>query len=262
MPHLARIRIYPLKSFDGCDVDSARVLANGALEQDRRFALCDKSGNFVQGKRSALVHRLETGFDVASQVLEVRIRGAAEWNHFRLPAERDRAVDWFGSFFGQPLELLENQRGGYPDDVEAAGPTVISTATLTEVAAWFPGMSVEECRRRFRANLEIDGVEAFWEDRLYAAAGELVQFQIGAVRLAGVNPCQRCVVPSRDSTTGQATPHFQRTLAERRQQSLRSWADRSRFDHYYRLAVNTRGVAADAGRFLRIGDAVRIVQTG
>ena len=57
-------------------------------------------------------------------------------------------------------------------------------------------------RMRFRANLEIGEVPAFWEDRLYGESGTTVRFTVGAVCLEGTNPCQRCVVPTRDPLTG------------------------------------------------------------
>lgn len=46
------------------------------------------------------------------------------------------------------------------------GPSVVSTATVETIASWFDGTRVESPRRRFRANFEISGVPAFWEDRL------------------------------------------------------------------------------------------------
>jgi uncharacterized protein YcbX len=42
-------------------------------------------------------------------------------------------------------------------------------------------MSVDQMRRRMRANIEIDGVRAFWEDRLYTGSGETVSFVVGDV---------------------------------------------------------------------------------
>src|SRR5581483_2540325 len=103
-------------------------------------------------------------------------------------------------------KLVENLVNGFPDDLNAPGPTVISTATLRTVASWFPGLTVDDMRLRFRANLEIDGVEPFWEDRLYGEQGESVTIRIGRVTIEGVNPCQRCVVPTRDPSTGHIVP--------------------------------------------------------
>jgi uncharacterized protein YcbX len=130
------------------------------------------------------------------------------------------------------------------------------------VAAWFPGLDASEVRRRFRANLEIEGTEGlatppFWEDRLCGPAGQPIRFRIGDVVLEGTNPCPRCIVPTRDSTTGDAWPRFAKAFAEQREAALPPWAERSRFDHFYRLAVNTR--LAGAGGTIRVGDAVEVL---
>ena len=42
-----------------------------------------------------------------------------------------------------------------------------------------------------------------------------VPFQIGDVHWLGVNPCQRCVVPTRDSTSGELTAGFQKVVRQR-----------------------------------------------
>ena len=112
-------------------------------------------------------------------------------------------------------------------------------------------------RRRFRANLEIEGVPAFWEDRLYGSAGEAAALRIGDVTIEGVNPCARCTVPERNPETGEiADSAFAKIFADRRRETLPSWADKSRFDHYYRLSVNTRIHASEAGKVLHASDEV------
>jgi uncharacterized protein YcbX len=154
---------------------------------------------------------------------------------------------------------VQNSVAGFPDDVKNYGPTVISTGTLAEVASWFP--SFDECsvRPRLRTNLEIGGVPPFWEDRLFTRPGAVVQFQIGDVLDEGTNPCQRCVVPTRDPHTGEAYPLFQKTVALERKELLPSWSTASRFNHFYRLAVNTRIPASEAGKVLRVGDEIKIL---
>jgi uncharacterized protein YcbX len=112
----------------------------------------------------------------------------------------------------------------------------------------------------FRANLEIAGVPAFWEDQLFAAeANSLVRFRIGDVLMEGVNPCARCVVPSRDPLTGEMVLGFQRRFAEARRAHLPPWAPAARFDHDYRLCVNTRVPATETGKTLRVGDSVALL---
>lgn len=53
-----------------------------------------------------------------------------------------------------------------------SGPTLISTAMIREVASWFDGIDSRGLRLRLRANLEIEGVPAFWEERLFAGLEE------------------------------------------------------------------------------------------
>jgi len=118
-------------------------------------------------------------------------------------------------------------------------------------------LTMEEARRRFRANLEVGGTEPFWEDRLYDEPGSVVRFRVGDVIFEGTNPCRRCVVPSRSSTTGEVTPGFAKTFADHRRATLPAWANATRFDHFYRFAVNTR--LANDGGVIRVGDKVEIL---
>jgi len=156
------------------------------------------------------------------------------------------------------VRIEENPINGFPDDITAPGPTVISTATLADVTNWFSGLDLAESRRRFRANLEIEDVEPFWEDLLYGEEGEAVCFQIGNVQLEGTNPCQRCIVPTRSPQTGERYTEFAAIFEKQRYEKLPDWATRSRFDHFYRLAVNTRPVASHTGT-IHVGDEVRIL---
>ena len=259
MPHLAAITLYPIKSLTPQAVTEATVLASGALRHDREFAIFDADGRVVNGKRTPRIHDLHSSFDLASGALclEARDRGPA--HRFSWPDDQAAVDDWLSNFFALDVGLRHHAEGGFPDDRNAPGPTVISTATLAEVASWFPGLSVESARVRFRANLEIDGVPPFWEDRLFGEPDTTVPFQIGGVTFHGVNPCQRCVVPPRDPETGEAIPDFSPTFRAKREETLPAWATRSRFNHFYRLAVNTRVPEGEAGKNLRVGDEVRLL---
>jgi uncharacterized protein YcbX len=175
---------------------------------------------------------------------------------FDLTQEQAPIEAWFSDYFGQPVQLRHNTVMGFPDDTDSPGPTVISTATLQTVADWF-GVSLTDCRQRFRTNLEIDGVPAFWEDQLFSESGHPIPFQIGPVTLQGINPCQRCIVPTRDPVTGAAIAGFQKRFSTQRAESLPATVARSRFNHFYRLAVNTRSSGA-VGQTLTVGDAITL----
>ncbi len=259
MPTLTRIAIHPLKSFDPILVDSAPVLANGALQHDRRFAFVDSAGRFVNAKRTALIHSLQVVLDPGTRTLTAKRRSDETTHQWQIDAQRPAVERWFSEYFSVDVTLVEDDAGGFPDDAEATGPTVVSTQTLQAVADWFPGLTIDQIRLRFRANLEISAAEPFWEDRLFGAATDTARpFRIGDVLLAGTNPCQRCVVPSRDPVTGAIWPEFSRQFSQHRSEQLPAWAPRGRFDHFYRLTINTRLIGPSGG-LIRIGDPVELV---
>lgn len=228
----------------------------GGLQSDRAFAMFDSGGGFVNGKREPRVHELRVNYDAAlTQATFVSPRVAGPFT-FAFADDPAALAGWLAQHFGRPIVVRRDLAGGFPDDLQAPGPTVIATATLATVASWFRGMTTDDARRRLRANIEVGGVPAFWEDGLYTAAGNVVPFRVGDVVLEGTNPCARCVVPSRDPVTGTALHEFAKVVAERRAAGLPAWAERTRFDHFYRLALNTRADRAQAGLTIHAGDAL------
>ncbi|MBF2048858.1 MAG: MOSC N-terminal beta barrel domain-containing protein [Elainella sp. C42_A2020_010] len=258
IPYVSKLFIYPIKSLDRVGIENITVLRSGALKRDREFAIFDQSGNFVNGKRNDRIHAIRSAFDIETNMVSLQVQGTDRAQTFQVEKEREALECWLSEFFGFPVEVKQNLDTGFPDDTVSPGPTIISTATLEAIASWYPGLDVEEVRLRFRANIEISGVPAFWEDRLFTKAEGTVDFQIGDVQFMGINPCQRCVVITRDSKTGAAYPNFQKTFVAQRRITLPEWAERSRFNHFYRLAINTRLPVTEAGKTIRIGDELRI----
>lgn len=257
MSYIARLTIYPIKALDGVTATKVTVLKSGALQHDRKFAICDKMGRFVNGKRNSKVHLLRTSFDADLKMVSIQVQGR-QTQVFHLDQNRAELEVWLSDYFGFPVQVQQNSLTGFPDDTNSLGPTVISTATIETVASWFPGLDVDEMRSRLRANVEIDGVPPFWEDQLFAESGNVVQFQVGEVLFAGVNPCQRCVVLTRNHLTGEVYPNFQRVFIQKRKETLPQGVFASRFNHFYRLSVNTRIPPSEAGKILQIGDKVKI----
>ncbi|MCP2729569.1 MOSC domain-containing protein [Limnofasciculus baicalensis] len=260
LPYLAGIYIYPIKSFDAVSVTEANILQSGALANDREFALFDGQGNFVNGKRHTKIHQIRSSFDLSSRSLALSIQGSEQKNIFHIDKDRIKLESWLSNYFSFPVKIEQNSILGFPDDTNAPGPTIISTATLELITSWFPGLTVEDIRCRFRANLEIGGVPPFWEDRLFGKEGELVQFTIGKVVFAGVNPCQRCIVPTRDGITGESYQNFQKIFVDKRKETLPDWIVRSRFNHFYRLSVNTRVVESQEGKVLHLGERGNMIK--
>lgn len=253
MAHVERLTVYPVKALDGVDVDTAGISAGATLVGDRRYKIVDGTGERVNGKRTARVHDLRTDFDLDADVLTVET--GREERTFDLEADRSAAEAWLGEFFDVDAELRRNTTEGFPDR-SSAGPSVISTATVEAVADWFD-LTPENVRRRIRANVEIGGVEPFWEDRFVGA--DAPAFEAGSVRFEGVEPCGRCVVPERDPETGERDPTFRERFVERRRATLPEWVDRAAFEHYYALMLVADVPAADRGERLAVGDPVTVV---
>ena len=301
MPTLDRITIYPVKSLDGLDVAEARVLPSGGLENDRRWQLTDLDGRVLNAKRTPLFHAIRAEFDLggagglpssAGNVIHLAIDPAAvaaraipgierlgslAAESFPLVPGPDGPCGWLAEVFGQPVLLVERADGGFPDDRDAPGPVVISTASLEAVAGWFR-FNVDECRRRFRANLEIGSCEAFWEDAVASPARPELQpslldlpadlpadpyaelpppepraFSIGDVRLQATNVCRRCVVPTRDSHTGFVTEQLREVFEVWRGKTMPTGVDASAWNHVYRLGVNTTALSpADLYRGMHV----------
>jgi uncharacterized protein len=271
-PTLSQIIIYPIKSLDGKRVNSAKISAGGALEFDRRWAIVDDRGKVVNAKRTAKIHQLRSWFDFGDPVSEVENRQlitlqiADENNRhtFSLDTELPALAQWLSGYFEFPVSLIENAVNGFPDDRAAYGPTIVSTATLETICTWFPELDLAEVRRRFRANLELSDVPAFWEDRLFTAPDEVVDFQLGNIRFFGINPCQRCPVPARNSLTGEILPDFQQTFIQQRQQTMMHEVNLARFqnsarlNNFYRLSTNTQIPSSEVGKLLNTNDVFSI----
>jgi uncharacterized protein len=252
MPTLASIRLYPIKSLDGIEVPAADVLAQGPLRHDRRFALVDDEGRWINGKRTPRLHQIRCEFD--SQITEVRLGIAEdELQTFSLVEDRHPLEAWLSEALDQRVRVVEDKERAFPDDPDASGPTVVSRGSLVRAASWFDGLDEEEMHRRMRVNLVFDDCEPFWEDRLVAETP--VVFELGGARFAGVNACARCVVPTRGSRDGQPREGFRDNFSARRRQELPKWAAPGRFDHFFRFTVNT--VVRTAGR-IEVGDQVRL----
>jgi uncharacterized protein len=271
---LANIRLHPIKSLDPILVPEARVGPSGGLEHDRVWALYTVDNRWVNGKRTPAILRIRAAF--APDLSRVTLSAPSDHRQipardFRFPDDTEDAAEWFSVYFEQKI-LVRHSRNGFPDDAIANGPTIVSTATLQALCDWFPEIDIEEARRRFRTTLEIDAVDGasgsrdpmppFWEDRLFGPAKTYtVRFRIATVNFEGSNPCARCAVPPRDSYRGVDITGFQKRFSDLRRDTLPAWTTQEHFDHFYRLAVNTRVALAEAGKILRVGDPLYLVSS-
>ncbi len=253
-PRLLGITIYPIKSLDGHDLTAAQVLPHAGLSHDRRWRLVDMEGRVVNAKRTPLIHTIRASFDLEQRLVTLW-HDASPPETFPIQPGSHGPCDWLSEALGMTV-LLDERNGGFPDDTDAPGPTLTTTATLELVANWF-GCELQETRRRFRCNLEVDQTTAFWEDTLaspmrphaqtdlpadpYAALPppEPLRFRIGEVMLRATGVCRRCVVPTRKSRSGEPEIGFREAFEARRRQTLPKNVDAAAWHNLYRLGINT-----------------------
>lgn len=260
MARLARIALHPIKALNAVTKDSVRISEIGGLVGDREFAIVDADGEYVNGKRTPAVHRLQADFDDDLSGVRLATANRDQVVQFDLEEDQPAMEAWLSDFFGYDVSLERGEGGSLTDssvlgDTQYVGPTLISQATLDEVASWFEEINAAEMERRLRPNLVIDGVEAFWEDQ-FANGGAI---WINNVKIHGVKPVPRCVVPKRDPATGEETPGFQERFVDQREATFPSWAPDGAFDHFFKVMLLTRIPEAFWGEQLRVGDRVEPV---
>lgn len=268
-PTLRHIWVYPIKSLDPLALEQVRITPGGSLQHDRRWGMVNAQGEWLNGKRDPRVHGLRAHFtletdeitpEITPEIRSVTLHGPGHPQvTFNLHDDRRDLEAWLSDYFQESVSLQENRDQGFPDDLKANGPTIVSEATLEAVSEWFPGMTLRDTRLRFRANLELSAVPPFWEDQLFGIKGEERSFRLGSINFLGINPCLRCVVPARDPQSGTVTPHsvaqFVAQFVQQRRAHLPPWiSDQSHFDNAYRLTVNTRIPESSRGGVLRVGD--------
>ena len=296
MPHLSGITIYPVKSLDGLALSEATVLPSGALMHDRRWRLVDDEGAVVNAKKNARFHGIRATFEIEgvegsstdskeesnSVTLSVDkgVQGdlsSLQQETFPLLPSRDGPCGWLSEALATDVFLQERFEGGFPDDRDAPGPTLISYDSLHEVARWF-GWTTEEAKRRFRMNFEVTTERddesnetsgqnldvrvrgPFWEDSLACPVssessveaniasffepeypvGDPCLFQIGAVLFQAVGVCRRCGVPGRNSFNGELSQFFRDRFESFRWQRLPQNVEASDWSSFYCLGINTK----------------------
>ena len=255
MGHLTSIAIHPIKSLDRHARDRVTISSTGGLSGDRTYAIVDSDGDYVNGKRTAAVHRLRATLDREGSRLELGVDGEDSTHTFHVENDRHALNEWLSEYFGYPVEL-DKREDRELTDIPDPGPTVIARATLETAADWFPGIDADELADRLRPNLIVDGVEAFWADRLVPDG----RVRIGEMILEGSRPVPRCVVPTRDPRTGEVYEGFRETFIRNRKETFPDWADLSAFDTYFSLMTATHVPEASRGVALSIGDTVELLE--
>lgn len=235
MAHVARLRIYPIKSCRGYDVSTASLDARGLIG-DRRYMVVSPSGEpFTQRSHPTLARvevRLATGQLVVSAagIGEFTLNDAERtdaatmvtsvWSDTGLHAHATTAAadDLFSTLLGTPARLLrvgaafdrpvQNHPSAQVGFADAFPVLVISEASLANLNDHLIERNEEPvAMERFRPNLVVGSCAAFAEDQWQ-------RIQIADARFQAAGPCERCIMTTLDPLTGERLgPEPLRTLA-------------------------------------------------
>ena len=236
---LAAIGLHPVKSC-GALAPREALLTETGLDLDRAWMVTDPQGEmFTQRELPAMALIRPTmrlsdlvlrapgmlGLHLSLDAVETPTRVRVWDDIVRAWDMGPLAAQWFTDYLGRPARLVrfdpdERRLADRQWTGEAEAPTafadgfpllVTSTASLAELNRRLAeGGHAPVGPERFRANLVLDGLEAFEEDHV----DELVfDAEGGPVRLKLVKPCSRCQIPNIDPATGAMGAEPGRTLA-------------------------------------------------
>jgi uncharacterized protein YcbX len=258
-PFISRIRIYPIKSLDHVELQQAKIGIQ-SLQYDREFALLAADGRFMNGKRSGKVNELKTSYDLPNQMVILVPRIGGEPHSFHMVDQKHELESFLTQFFGEPVSLVHSKTGQLMDIPVASSVTIVSEASLNSLHEDFPDRSLEDVRLRFRVNIEISGVDPFWEESLIGKPGTGTRFTAGEVEMIAISPRARCNVPPRDPLTGVPDRTFIKKMMQSRQRSLPGGSFIPSYGSLYHLTINTYLSEAQEGKWIRVGDQIKIIE--
>jgi uncharacterized protein YcbX len=188
---------YPVKSMGGERLDACLITDRG-LEGDRRWALVDgvanRAGKLLSIRQDERLMTYQArlgdhGVEVVTPDGELR----------RLD---DQLVAALAEQTARPLTLRDLAGANFDDS-----PVLV--VNLASVAAFGLEAGVPIDRRRFRANLYLDGLEPEEELRWLGR-----RIRAGDAELEVIKRCDRCVVITRDPDTTTASPELLRILTD------------------------------------------------
>ncbi len=257
MPTVSKLFIYPIKSLDPIELSEAEIGIH-SLKNDRIFAMMGEDGRYINGKRTGKVNQLKASYDLEKGLIHLSPREKNQVETFELRADNAALIKYLEHFFDIKLHLVQSEKGELLDVPYSSSATIISTATYQSLLQDFPENRIEDFRLRFRANIEIEGVDAFWEEQLINTPTSGVRYKIGNINMIGMTPRERCNVPPRNPLTGELDKNFVRTMMHSREKSLPTDSKLPQFGNNYHLSVDTYLPPTEAGKIIRVGDEVKI----
>ena len=222
--HVAGLFTYPIKGVRAVSHHSLTAKTRG-FSGDRRFLITDVSGRFYTQRNCPALAQITAAYDGETITLskdfmdDITIdvidsgqrREATVWrNTVDVLDMGAAAAEWLSRALDRPARLNfmdeialrersdawnENTVVSFADAYPVLVTTSASLDDLNDKIGNDGGVSVG--MERFRPNLVVDGTEPWAEDNWR-------RVKIGNVVIDLVNPCDRCIVTTKDQTTGES----------------------------------------------------------
>lgn len=209
MPTLVRLSVTPVKALRLSHPEEVELTAGG-IPTDRRFYLIDEDGALFDATDHGPLLRVVPHYDAETERLTVSFPdgstaqsdadelGAHVTTNFFGRDVDGRVVEGplagaLSAYAGRPLRLVRVERDGEGQDVHPL--TIVSSESVRDLGSRDDRPELDA--RRFRINLEIEGVEPYEED---AWEGNLVR--VGEATLKVREQIPRCVVTTLAPETG------------------------------------------------------------
>lgn len=277
-PRVAALTVYPLKSAAGIAVDTLTLDARGAVG-DRRWLLVDGEGRAITARESHGVLHITPRFATADRngalVLDAprhptftavvpgadaMARPVFIWDDATLALDAgDEAADWCSDVIGRSCRLVHlDDDAQRPLKRKYTGPVsheqrhvaftdgapllVLGLPSVDALNARLIGQGESELldRRRFRANVWLDGLGVHEEDTW-------LEVMVGAMRLGMGSLCTRCVLTTVNPET-----------LEQGLEPLRAFAGYRRTADGVVFGVNATHAAPGV---MAVGDRVEVLRT-
>lgn len=256
---ISRIRIYPIKALDPVELQEAEVGVH-SLRYDREFAMITQDQRYMNSKRTGRVNELKATYDLPNYRVFLSPRSGGSVESFHLIDDKGKLEMYLEDFFSEPLSLIHNKQGQLMDIPTASSVTILSEASLLSLHEEFSDRTLEDLRLRFRATIELIGVDPYWEENLVGEPGVGMRIQLGDVEMIGVSPRARCNVPPRDPLTGITDKTFVKRMMKSRQATLPEKSHLPEYGNLYHLTINTYIPETQKGKWLRVGDELKIIE--
>jgi uncharacterized protein YcbX len=220
VPSLAALHLYPVKSCRGIAVAEA-TLTDAGLEHDREWMIVTPEGRFVTQRECPRLATIHVALDAGRLTLAAEGGGSVAvpldfrgnpvdvtvWrDRCRAHDQGDEAARWLSDALGRPLRLVRfepSQRrlcdpawtGGRDAATRFSDGFALLAISRASLADLNSRLALPLPMKRFRPNLELDGLPPYGEDHLQDIVA-------GPLRLRRVKACTRCVITTTHPETG------------------------------------------------------------